>query len=542
MVDSTRAAQGALAGSNSVTVAASGSPDVLKKKADWVCQGADDDVVINQAIAQLNGAGEVFLLPGEFLLGSGASSFVNLSARYGQLQLRGSGTTATVIRVPSESAAPAAIVAASWNYPPGTLTVCDLQVRGLPRAGATGATAGVLTQCSEPRLANVTVNGVAGHGFVLDGHPLSQDQVGVPAATGSQHTSWNGHVRDCSAINCGNAILHGGAPGDGFHITAQHQNAAVTDCFVTGGNGISTALLTATIEAGDSPSSLRVSPLPTAFCGGTELVLCGAGTYQTLTVDSPGAVRGATSIPVSGFAAASDFWGGLAVVLDPTVTTTRYGFYTKATTHWNDCHPYFCWHGGFVDGSAAFINGGEYETCAFAGISAILSGVDQYKLGTPDTPLQILGTNSYGNPGVANIYVWAGTSGVQISNNLIAGGSSLYGIYNKNGNYHVVSGNHIYDAVGPGPGGYSGSAAVHYETDGSGGTGIGHVISGNIVSLSSKAPALAAQHYGISLTGITNSIVQGNSVSGCAGQANSTPVVVQGTSTGTEVVNNPGYH
>ena len=536
-------------GSNgtSVTVAASDSPEVLQNSADWVCSGANDDVVINQAIAQVSGAqadgaGEVFLLPGDFVLGSGASSFINLSAEYGRLQLRGSGTTATMIHVPSGSAAPAAIVAASWNATPGTLTVRDLQVSG-PGNDGTGATAGVLTQCSEPRLVNVTVNGAAGHGFVLDGHPLSQDQVGAPAAAGSQYTTWNGHVKDCSVYNCGTAILNGGAPGDGFHITAQHQNAAVTDCFVAGGNnGISAALLTATVAMGDSPSSLSVSPLPAAFDGGASLVICGAGSYQVLTVGSQGADQGATSIPVSGFTATSDFWGGLTVVLDPAVTTTRYGFYTQATTHWNDCHPYFCWHGGFVDESAAFINGGEYETCAFAGISAILSGTDQYKLGTPDTPLQILGINSYGNPGVANIYVWAGTSGVQICNNLISGGSSLFGIYNKDGNYHIVTGNHIYDAVGPGPGGYSGSAGIRYETDGTSGTGVGHVISGNIISLSSQAPTLTAQHYGISLTGITNSIIQGNSVSGCASQANSTPIAAQGTSTGTEIVSNPGYN
>lgn len=532
------AAGGSGSNGTSITVAASDSPPELQNSADWVCAGTEDDTVINQAIAQLNGAGEVFLLPGTFTLGSTASSYINLSAQYGRLQLRGSGTTATVIKVPPGSAAPAAIVAASWNaQSPGSLTVCDLQVSG-PGTAGTGATAGVLTQCSEPRLVNITVNGAAGHGFVLDGAPASQGEVGQPAAA----PTWNGHVKDCSAIKCGTAILNGGAPGDGFHITAQHQNAVVTDCFADGGyKGTSTVLLTATVSAKSSPSSLSVSPLPAAFAGGAQLVLCGAGSYQVITVGSQGAAQGATSVPVAGFTAASDFHGGLTVVLDPKLTITRCGFYAKATTHWNDCHPYFCWHGGFVDGSAAFINGGEYETCAFAGISAVLSGTDQYALGTPDTPLQILGINSYGNCVVAGIYVWAGTSGVQISNNLIAGGSSQYGIYNKDGNYHVVTGNHIYDAVGPGPGGYS-SAGIHYETDGNSGTGVGHVISGNVVGVSGKAPALTAQHYGISLTGITNSIVQGNSVSGCAGKANSTPIAVQGTSTGTEIVSNPGYN
>ena len=152
-------------------------------------------------------------------------------------------------------------------------------------------------------------------------------------------------------------------------------------------------------------------------------------------------------------------------------------------------------------------------------------------------PLQVLGINSYGNCGVASIYVYSGTSGVQISNNLIAGGSSLYGIYNKNGNYHIVTGNHIYDAIGPGTGGYSGSAGIHYETDGS--AGIGHVINSNVVSLSSQAPTLAGQHYGIFLNGITNSAVVGNSVAGSGTQAKSTPIGQQNATTGTELASNP---
>ena len=51
-------------------------------------------------------------------------------------------------------------------------------------------------------------------------------------------------------FNCGTAILTGGASGDGFHITARHQNAAVTYCFAAGGNGISTDLLTAIVSVG----------------------------------------------------------------------------------------------------------------------------------------------------------------------------------------------------------------------------------------------------------------------------------------------------
>ncbi len=333
-----------VAASNSIVSAIAGVPAIYR------CTGTNDDVVINAAITALGSTGgKVYLTAGDYYCGTSSTSGI-LIANYG-VELEGAGREkGSIIHAPTAFAPTQGAVVKLTQTPNYGAGVKNLNIVFDNPSGVTAH--GIWTLCNNPQIQNVEVLKAGGCGFLIDG-----------TATGYQ-----AEVTNCIATWCGSGTL-----GDGFQVTANAQNANLTDCLVEGGTGYAGALLTTGLTNGQTGiTSLAVSPTVGTFTAGDIIIInmpnanSGASTTQQV-VCATTTNAGATSIPVNSFTSNAAYTAGLTTIIDKTLMITRNGFNIQGiSAHITNCHPYFCYEGGLMANITAnmpiYIIGGEFES------------------------------------------------------------------------------------------------------------------------------------------------------------------------------------
>ena len=518
-----------------VLVAPSNASAALKKVASYVCSGTNDDLTIGVAVAALaTGVGTIELLPGDYYFGSGAANYVNVVNAAGGVTIKGTGRRqSSVIHVPAGSAAPCAIRMAAVN---GSHVVRDLYIVG--DGVQSTSVHGVLMQCNEPQVLDSCVSGIGGTGFILDSHPGTVGAATVVPTVGTNNsgypgnTTFSGQVRGCEAYACGQAILNGGGPGDGFWVTAGSQNAAITDCFVGGGSGTAAALTNQSFVQGSAYTTITVTPLTQAINAGDLLLIGNTSTYPhgyQIVTASASAAYNATSISVNSFTASATT-AGASYIVDITKMVTRTGFQIQATTHLSNCHPYFCHQTGLYSQQCPiFVMGGEYETNGWNNIYCLGSTSDEVAPGVPVAQGQIIGVNTYGNPANAHIGGFA-MRGFVISNNYIEAGNSNSGMNFSRADYSVISNNVVI-------GGMTSISGQSFGISVTGNT-VGASLIGNIVRTVS-AELGGGTYTGLVAFNVQNTLVADNN---CLGVATGNKYSIGGTLTGTIAKTNAGYN
>jgi hypothetical protein len=468
-------------------IAAYNTPSPLANGADYVCTGTNDDVLINSVLAL---GGPVRLLEGDFYLGT--SSAAVLLVAQGGTAFRGQGRRCnSTIHVPASFAGTAAVKVTATN----SCTVEGLTIVFDNPAGVTGY--GIWTQCAEPQVFNNTVSYAGGSAFVIDG----------PGSI-----IFAGRVENNECVSAGS-----GTTGDGFVVTQYALNCILSNNFVDGGTGIAAGNLTAALVNGTNYTSLTVSALSGAITAGDTLLIVtpsstlAADTIQAVVASAP-AAKGATTISVNSFTASANFSSsaGHTYVVDHTVMVTRNGFTLNASTHVDDCHPYFCFQTGlFSYECATFINGGEYEHNGWKNILIVSS------LSEEVTPFVMTGINVYGSAAYAAVHVDDASGGV-ISNNYIDGVNAVYGFFLQGLTNCAVTGNSMLNATGT-------NGATFFAETCANCTFIGNSCVSN----------LSGGHLSMVFFSVTNSTISGN-------QAGFSPSV--SSCTGCKVTNNMGLN
>lgn len=509
-----------------VTVAPSGAPTAAQYGADFVCTGTNDDVTINDAIAALSTkGGTVRLLGGTYNLGSTSTSFIDAINEFGGITLEGEPNS-TTISVPGGTSAPMAIRMAAWGTGSGAHVIRDIFVYG---AGTQSTpVVGIWMQSTGSLVEGCTVQGIGGHGIVLDGAPTS---------TGTSVTAPTANTFDCLVTGCtvelaGSAILHGGAPGDAFYVKELNENSVFRTCWAPGGYGPNnaSAVIATALTQGDTYTSLSVSPLTGAITSGDKLIIAqgdfGSSNYQVVTA-SANAAEGATTIPVDSFEAAfsATIYGNFYVA-DLELAVTRNGFYATTTTvHYDDCHPYRCYQAGLYSYlNNLYLIGGEWESNGWVNLYI-------YGLSTSQGTV-VNGASLYGLPEPCAAHIWAySVYRANFTDIAIVGGTSCWGIYLQGSDYVNISDNVISDCLGNEPGN-SACYAIELATCAS------CIVANN--TLYNITSGTAAQ-YGILLYAATNTLVSDNNLTGMSGSS-LTPISVLSTATGTIVRDNLGFN
>lgn len=525
-----------LGGGAPITVAASNTATIFLRKApNYTCTGANDEQVINKALEALGATGgEVQLLPGDFHLGTGATSFINAINGPGGITFRASGRReGAIIHVPEGSEAPCALRMAA--YETGSHTARDLYISfdGVPK----GTTKGVWMQCNEPQVKDVAVSHSAGDSFVLDGAPANA----AAAVTNPTIHTYSGHVDGCEAYAPGQGFLQpGGEPADGLQTTALCQNTIITSSFTAGGAGkAASAVLEAELKAATEYTELTVSPLTQAIAEGDQLLLVDASTFTgeynttyTRLEATAAAAKGATTVKVKAFTPATTYKRSIkSFLVDLTKNTARNGFSIRGSAMLINCHPYYCYQSGADSYKAqAIIQGGEYENNGWTDVKLFGSEKEEEAgaPGSPIAPQQLTGASFYGNPCAAA--VWAEfCNPLLISGCQIDGGLAGYGIKGASLWTPAITNNTILNAV-TGMTSTSYSAGISLEKIKNGG-----VISGNAIS--NGLAYTGTKHYGLQFAEAPHEA--GEAPISCTGNSiNSTGVGIRGEGVGSLVINN----
>lgn len=490
-----------------------------KSLANYVCTGADDDIVITQALNNLpfNG-GEVKLIQGNYHLGVTATSFIDGFNTKGGLTLEGSGRRqGAIIHVPAGSAAPCAVkMAASQG---GSQTVRNLMVAFDNPTGT--YTHGIWMQSAEAQVYDCVVNKSSGNGIMLDGEPTTR------GATPSQFVT-SGTVRGCevqqAGFGCSTATQGQGA--DGFVSTGLHENANYEGCFVNGGNGSAAGCLGAALTLGTAYTSLTVTPLTGAITNGDQLViqtmLTTPPTRQIVTASADAAV-GATTVNVTSFVANFSYTAAPTVIVaNYSKMQTRSGFAIAQFAHLTDCHPYFCYQSGLEAQTASVeVKGGEYETNGWVNMHI------QGSLIAQTVHNSIVGVHTYGNPAYCSVFAF-GCLSMSMTGNYIDGGLANNAIALQSCNSCTISDNTVTNGV-TGTGFSNQCFGISAQSCNDCAI-IGNTVRDNLT--------ITGNRFGISTFSCTNMVVVGNPVKVTSGTA-----ISNASTTGTsKFAYNPGYN
>lgn len=159
-----------------IVIAASNSSTASKVAADYVCDGINDSIIINQAINSLSSVGgTVLLLEGEYNL----TTAIGLNSN---VTLKGVGN-ATVLKVASSFVDGDIIVNSDWSEGNSNIEVRDLVINGVNYTG-TYALNGIHFEIGENYvIENVDLFGLKGDGIFLYG-------------------IWNSSVANCRIKTC----------------------------------------------------------------------------------------------------------------------------------------------------------------------------------------------------------------------------------------------------------------------------------------------------------------------------------------------------
>lgn len=427
-----------LAAVSVLRVAPSNAPAAIKAMAAYVCTGTNDDVTISAALAALPfSGGEVVLLPGDFFLGTTASSFIYGNNTKGGITLRGNGRRqGAIVHVPAASSSTCAIKLSATNG--GSQTCRDLFVSFDNPNGT--YTHGIWMQSAELQIYDCVVTHSSGHGIMLDGEPTVAG--GAPAVKGT-----SGTCRGCEVQQAGSGCTVGSATpaADAFVVTSLHENPVFTDCFVNGGVDSCAATLTTALVSGTSYTTLAITPLTGTIANGDLIVI---GTVSTvpptrqIVQASASAAFGATSISVVSFVANFSYPNAqTCYVANYSKMQTRSGFAIAAFSHLHDCHPYFCYQSGLeAQVASVAVIGGEYETNGWVNLNLQGSLIGHLVHTT------IQGIHTYGAVACASIFCFGLRSAI-ISGNYLDGNVANQVLYMQSCNSCVVTGNTLVNGV-----------------------------------------------------------------------------------------------